>query len=101
MFEALALLAFIAVAGVVVLALVAAGFLFKILFKLVLLPIKLVGGLVLGVLGVVLAVPLLLLALPLLVVALPIVLVGGLLCMGLFLVCGVLWLGCHAFAWIV
>lgn len=97
MFEVLGLLIVLAGAGVVLLALVAVAFVLKILFKLLLLPVKLAGGLLLGLL----VAPLVLLALPLAVVAIPIVLVGMALCAGLLLACGIVWLGCHAFAWIV
>jgi hypothetical protein len=88
----------LAAGSVLLLLLLAVGFVFQLLFKIVLFPLKIVGGLVLGVLALLFALPLLVVVVPIVVIALPAILVATLVGGMLFVAFGVFWLGAQAFA---
>ena len=96
MLEIFAVFMLVASAAIVAFAIIAIGWVLKMVFKIALFPIKLVAGLFLGVLGLVVALPLLVVGLPLLILAIPVFVVGAL----IFACCVLCWLAFQALAFI-
>jgi hypothetical protein len=98
--EFIATFALIAAATAVFAGFALVLFLVKLVFKVALIPIKLAGGLILGILGVVAAVVLAVVALPLLAVLVPIAAVVAIVGCVVAAIGAVCWLGFHTLAWI-
>jgi hypothetical protein len=75
-------------------------FLVKLVLKVALFPIKLAGGLILGVLGVIAAIALGIVALPLLALLIPVLAVVAAVGCVVAVVAGICWVGFHTLAWI-
>jgi hypothetical protein len=99
-FELIALFALVAGAITIFCAIGLVLFLVKLVFKIVLIPIKLAGGLVLGILGVIAAIVLGLIALPILAVLVPLFAVVAVVGCVLAVIAAIGWLGFHTLAWI-
>ena len=75
-------------------------FLVKLVFKVALVPIKLAGGLILGVLGLIAAIAFGVVALPLLALLVPVLAVVAAIGCVVAVVAGICWVGFHTLAWI-
>ena len=100
MFELIALFALVAGAVAIFGAIGLVLFLVKLVFKIVLLPIKLASGLILGVLGIIAAVALGLIALPILAVLVPVLAVVAAVGCVVAVIAAIGWVGFHTLAWI-
>jgi hypothetical protein len=99
-FELIALFTLLAGAATVLVAMAVVVGLVKLMWKIVLFPFKLAGGLLLGVLGVVGALVLGVLGVALFAALVPVAAVVGVLGFVVALIAAIGWLGFHTLAWI-